>query len=251
MKKIVCKLNPTYSLGDTIVSLNIIFNICKQLERSVILNIINENLILELMDIFDYEDRIILQTNKNKQYRPIFPFRIGNFINIGIDSKKYWCGHIRGFISERFANLRKFILPNHKLVKPQKREYFCYQVDSHSNFNDCKPKLKLWEIKNIIQNFQNEDSYFIGKVGTKKIFQNQKTHFNSLMQQAEFLLGCKKFFGIDSGMSHLAGTLGVDGDIILQQTKEHCINCVEKTYNVMYPQFRIHKKDELKFLFKV
>ena len=242
--QLLFRLHPTCHLGDIIVSMNIIFNLSRETGKTACLRTGNPEIVQELLQIFDYEESISL-TQKSK-VPAAYKFSIGNFIDIGNHRTTYWCGHIRGFMSIPPFTLRNFRLPRVKIIAPKKRNYVCYQIDSYSSWSTVKPKMEFWELMSVMNKFKKEEMYFIGKPDTEKIYPEQQTHFANLIDQAEFLLGCERFFGVDSGMSHFAGTLGVNGDIVSQQFDNRYITCVEKAYRFMYPQFRLHRRKDLK-----
>ncbi len=240
----VFKMFPTVHLGDIIVSMNMLYNFCLQKKMKAKFYTHNGNVVTQLLHIFDYDEKIEIINNLNVPCR--HPFTIGHFLSLGKSRNQYWCGHLRGYMSIPPEALNVFTLPKINISLPTKGNYLCYQIDSHSNYTNKKPKMKPWELKKIIEKFGNENSYFIGKTGTKKMFHNQKTHFASLVDQAKFLLGCERFFGVDSGMSHLAGTLGIIGDVVTQQLEDIFISCVTNAYEFMYPTITVHKRKSLR-----
>ena len=111
-----------------------------------------------------------------------------------------------------------------------------------------KPRLNMNEIKKTFKMFDEGNSYFISNVGTRIPIPDTKIHFANLTNQSKFLLGCKSFFGVDSGMSHLSGSLKVSGDIIVQGLSSNFTDCIYQAYGIMYPTLRVHSRKIFKHL---
>ena len=95
------------------------------------------------------------------------------------------------------------------------------------------------------QLFEKTKSICIGGYETKKYITDRDIFTGNLTELAEKLLECSGFFGIDRGMSHLSGTLGLVGDVIIQAKYEDFFDNVKKSYNFMYPTLTMHSKASL------
>ena len=62
---------------------------------------------------------------------------------------------------------------------------------------------------------------------------------------SEQMISCEKFIGSDSGMSILAGTLGVRGDVIITHTQLEHIEELTNFYNVLYPSLNVHPHGDI------
>jgi ADP-heptose:LPS heptosyltransferase len=67
----------------------------------------------------------------------------------------------------------------------------------------------------------------------------------SLSELASNLLACDKFVGVDSGISHLAGTLCVPCDIICLYDIEPLLSELIQMYHLFYPETNVHRKSEV------
>jgi len=227
-------------LGDNIACTNIIYNLALQHGFKAKIHY-NQHIVgRQLMEIFDYQDKI--EIAKRTPGLP-YHFTIGQYLNT--KNKAVWTGRRFGGSTFKPVYLESFKLPNCKLPQQDKKEYKCYQVNSRSHWF-AKPRLNVHEIKKILNIFDEGNSYFIGNVGTTMSIPDIKVHFANLMNQSKFLLGCKSFFGVDSGMSHLSGSLKVSGDIVVQGLHPNFTDCIYQAYGIMYPTLRVHSRKILK-----
>ena len=230
------RLRKNFHLGDIINFVNAVYNLAIQEDFQA--EIITRNsVITQLLNIFDYEDRIKISIEKRK-FKNRFSFS-SYFDDLCIGS---WCKLTLGFTSLDDIKIKKFYLPQHKLGKITKKNYLCYQLNCYS-CGAFKRRLNYLEIKKVLNLFDKGNSYYISKPNTTISLPDVKIHFADLINQSKFLLGSSGFFGIDSGMSHLAGSLGVKGDVIIQ--RRWYPNYVQKWYNFMYPTLKMHPRSIL------
>jgi len=227
-------------LGDTIHLMNGIYSLAVQENFHAIIHT-KDLVIKQLLDIFDYDERIELsEINYSLKYPLTFSKIFFSDLNSCVGG---WCQKIIGNTSIEPIKINNFILPKNKLGNIDKKYYKCFQLNSFS----CGPKKRHFnfnEIKKIIELFGNENSYYIGRPETKIYFPDVKVHFSNLFEQSKFILGSQGFFGIDSGMSHLAGSLGLSGDVVIQTLFNQ--KKIESWYNHMYPSLRMHYRKILK-----
>jgi hypothetical protein len=225
-------------LGDTINFINAIYSLA--IQENFYANVYTKNLAAkQLLDIFDYDERIELS---KFSLLLKYPFTFSNIFKNDF-CVGGWCQKPIGSMTIKPIKINNFILPKNKLGNIYKKDYKCFQLNSFS----CGPKklhFNFVEIKNIIKLFGNENSYYIGRPETKIYLPDVKVHFSNLFEQSKFLLGSQGFFGIDSGMSHLAGSLGVSGDVVIQGN--YHAKSVQDWYNHMYPSLRMHYRKILK-----
>lgn len=232
-------------LGDNIACTNIIYNLALQHGFKAKINYSNHFVGRHLMKIFDYQGKIEIV---KRTPRLSFRFSVGRYLNT--KNKSMWTARIFGASTFKPRYLEFFELPNCKLQpkeKKEKKEYKCYQVNSMSGHSG-KPRLNMNEIKKTLKMFDEGNSYFISNVGTRIPIPDTKIHFANLTNQSKFLLGCKSFFGVDSGMSHLSGSLKVSGDIIVQGLSSNFTDCIYQAYGIMYPTLRVHSRKIFKHL---
>lgn len=227
-------------LGDNIACTNIIYNLALKHGFKAKIHY-NQHIVgRQLMEIFDYQDKI--EIAKRTSGLP-HHFTVGQYLNT--KNKAAWTGRRFGASTFKSGYLESFKLPNCKLSQQDKKEYKCYQVNSRSHWF-AKPQLNIYEIKKILNIFDEGNSYFISNVGTKISIPDIKVHFANLIDQSKFLLGCKSFFGVDSGMSHLSGSLKVSGDIVVQGLSNNFTDCIYQAYGIMYPTLRVYSRKILK-----
>lgn len=231
------KIEPVH-YGDIQVFTNIVYNCAKRDGFKAKIHFVRQDIGRQIMSIFDYEGYIEPVTKVDGLKHD---FRFGRMLNLGRLGTAYWCALNFGHSSCRPDPLETFSLPRPRIPMPEKRGYKCFQLNGHSPRHD-KPRFTLQEMERAIKKFSGGNTYAIGGPGSRNFFPDMPVNFTTLYEQAKFLLSCKSFFGIDSGMSHLSGTLGVDGDIIIQATTNQFSDSVEVAYKFMYPNFRMHKR---------
>lgn len=231
------KIEPVH-YGDIQVFTNIVYNCAVRDGFKAKIHFVRQDVGRQIMSIFDYGDYIEPVKNVGDLK---YDFRFGRMLNLGRLGTAFWCALNFGHASCRPDPLENFKLPKIRIPIREKRGFKCFQLNGHSPRYD-KPKLTIQEMDRAIKKFKDGNTYVIGGLGSNNFFPDMPTNYTNLYEQAKFLLACKSFFGIDSGMSHLSGTLGVDGDIIIQANTSHFSDSVEVAYNFMYPTFRMHKR---------
>ena len=227
-------------LGDNIACTNLIYNLAKEHNFKAKVHYHSYHVGRQLLEIFDYEGKIEMARRT-----PGLPyhFTVGECLNI--KNKAVWCFRRFGASTFKPVFLEQFKLPECKLDKQEKKDYKCFQVTSRSHHSG-KPRLNIFEIKNILKLFDEGNSYFISNIGTRICLPDTKVHFANLIDQSKFLLGCKSFFGVDSGMSHLSGSLKVSGDIVVQGLRQNFTDCIYQAYGFMYPTLKIYGRKILR-----
>lgn len=228
-------------LGDTLIALNLIYNICKSLRCAAIVQAHNMGVVRRLMEIFDYEGLITPSIRVEVNFE--HPITFGTSLRVGEYCHNNWCGELFGSCTLGLEALKEFVLPRHKLVAEKQGLHKCFQIDGRSAQHN-KPPLSVSERECFLRLFCDSESVLIGGP-TDKSDLPYRSHFADLRKQCEFMLASKGFCGIDSGMSHLAGTLGLDGDVIVQATDMDYFRGVERAYNFMYPTLRIHNRNSM------
>lgn len=232
-------------LGDTLIALNVIYNLCKQERFSAALYAHNMHVVRQLMEVFDYEGLIVpCAMRKSPMFNDI---KFGLPLQTGEYHDNNWCGEIFGTSTLQMQSIRCFELPKHKLGKHDRDNYTCFHIMGNSEQWN-KPRLKSWEVEAFMKLFCDQESVLVGGPADKP-FQGRSSHFADIKRQCEFMLRSSGFRGVDSGMSHLAGTLGLDGDVVVQAIEEGYHRCVERAFNFMYPTLRMHSRGALKSCF--
>ena len=232
----------TTHLGDIIVCTNIIYNFALQNNFVALVKYSKPEVGKSLSRIFDYEGRLRVENFLGKQGHGL---AFGNFVHLKRNQCGYWCFQRFASMTIQARKLNGFRLPRCRL-KPYKsdRKYQTCQFNSYSA-TWFKKHYEKREIDAAMKLFGKGNVFYVGKPGTRTYTADARPNYANLEEQAAFLLGCESFFGIDSGMSHLAGSLGVKGDICLQPEDQKLIGCVEVMYNFMYPSLRLHRRVSL------
>jgi len=224
-------------LGDIITSFNILYNLAMQ--EGIKIGILGENpeIYSQLFKIFNYNGHIYL----SDYFHPWKPeFNTVSFENYLPYSYLNICF---GLSTLKKVKLKKFILPNTFHGVKEKKDFLCFHflcrsVEARKSFTND-------DIRNAFRAFEKKKSICIGGTETKTYIKDRDYFFSDLINLSKKLMESSGFFGIDSGMSHLAGTLKVDGDIIIQAKYDDFFNNVKNSFSYMYPTFKMHSKKSL------
>jgi hypothetical protein len=124
-------------------------------------------------------------------------------------------------------------------VKIEKREssfdkvYF--QYDSRNNYHYHAKEMHKKDLEDFIKKFKRKNLYGIGGYDTKK-YLDRPFDIRELKTNAELLLGCKEFVGVDSGMSHLACSLKVKTTLINLHKSHVVAESINQMYRSLYPK---------------
>jgi hypothetical protein len=108
-----------------------------------------------------------------------------------------------------------------------------FQFDSRST-NENKKKLSRSESMIFLKKKSRFKAMGIGGHDTKKDLPYEYK-LGDLPWIIETMRDAGQFVGVDSGMSHIAGALGVPSDIYLMHKKEKDVKIVERFYKEFYP----------------
>lgn len=232
----------TTHLGDIIVCTNIIYNFAMQNKFVAMVKYSKPEVGKSLNRIFDYEGKLRFENFLGRQGHS---FAFADFVHIKRSESGHWCFQRFASMTTRAKKLSGFKLPRCRL-KPYNsdRKYQTCQFNSYSS-SWFKRQYENREVDAAIKMFGRGNTFYVGKPGTKTYTAGMKTHYANLEEQASFMLGCDSFFGVDSGMSHLAGSLGVKGDVCIQTQDSRLIGCVTAMYNLMYPSLKLHRRTAL------
>ena len=108
-----------------------------------------------------------------------------------------------------------------------------FQFDSRST-NENKKKLSRSESMIFLKKKSRFKAMGIGGHDTKRDLPYEYK-LGDLQWIIETMRDAGQFVGVDSGMSHIAGALGVPSDIYLMHKKEKDVKIVERFYKEFYP----------------
>lgn len=222
-------------LGDVIVSTNLLYNMSLQGKFVSVVEYERSFVHEQLFKIFDYEGFVV------NRVRGIKGMKSMPYCHIVKSTSRLWCAksHISGTAC---LTLKSFTLPKNR-VQPKfsVSPYQVCQFDSRSAF-DLKRSYGRMEVDAAVRRFNMGNAHYIGGKDTATYTAGLPTHYADLLSQASFVSGSQSFFGVDSGMSHLAGSLGIPGDVCIQTQDEGFVSCVVKMYRFMYPKMRLHRR---------
>lgn len=111
-----------------------------------------------------------------------------------------------------------------------------FQFDSRSQ-NDNKKRLSRKESMNFLKSKAKFKAVGVGGLETRR-----DLPYDYELGDLRWIIGRMKsagqFVGVDSGMSHIAGALGVPSDIYLMHKEEFDVRMVERFYGEFYPKTR-------------
>lgn len=223
-------------LGDIITSFNILYNLGLQYDLHFEICGQNPDVYKHLFHIFDYRNHIRrLEFCPWKEgYKTLY---FSNFL------KDHYLNVCMGIGTVSAKRLNGFCLPTCKLNVSKLDDFLCFHFQCRSV--EERKSFDSENIKHAFKKFEIKKSICIGGNETKKYIHDRDAYFGDLSSLACKLLESSGFFGIDSGMAHLAGTLGVQGDVIIQAKYEHFFMNVKNSFEFMYPSMVIHSKNSI------
>lgn len=229
-------------LGDVIVCTNIVYNFAMQNNFVAMIKYSRPEFGKSMNRIFDYGGKLVFDNFLGSQGHS---FAFADFIQFKRSESGYWCYQKFASMTTRSKKLNGFKLPRCRLqaYKSDKKYQTCQFNSSSSSW--YKRQYENREVDAALKMFGKGNVYYVGKPKTRTYTAGIKTHYANLEEQAAFMLGCESFIGVDSGMSHLAGSLGVKGDVCIQSHENRLIGCVTKMYNFMYPSLKLHSRTAL------
>lgn len=238
--KIKAWVDDNLHIGDVIMALNVLYNIARERGETIGVRVAKKKLASQLCSIFDYEKNLEFTSSNGGKFVHLCVAR-----HIGIkDVSDRFCHMSLGGISDiDYGMVNGFELPK-CIIKPDRNlDEYCFQMDGRSPWGG-KPTMKCFEMTQVIKMFGKGKSTCIGGPETNRYIDCADFYVSDLIGLSRRILGSNGFFGVDSGMSHLAGTLQVPGDVVVQATDEYprYSECVRRVYKGMYPMLRTHKR---------
>lgn len=111
-----------------------------------------------------------------------------------------------------------------------------FQFDSRST-NENKKRLSRKESMMFLKSKAKFRAIGVGGVETKRELPYEY-FLGNLRQIIDEMKSAAQFVGVDSGMSHIAGALGLPSDVYLMHTSEPEVRMVERFYKEFYPNTR-------------
>lgn len=111
-----------------------------------------------------------------------------------------------------------------------------FQFDSRST-NENKKRLSRKESMMFLKSKSKFRAIGVGGVETKRELPYEY-FLGNLRQIIDEMKSASQFVGVDSGMSHMAGALGLPSEIYLMHTSEQEVRMVDRFYKEFYPNTR-------------
>lgn len=229
-------------LGDNIVILILAYN--RAIQNNWIVNIYGNPIIEQLFELYDfYNLKYCGLTQENH-------VPIGNSITSIMPQYKTgplrWdqakvcflkINHMFRFESHPSGErIKSIVLPKLKINKTELNNVSYFQFDSRSLAPNVKRAFTHNEMDYIIKVFgQNRKVIGLGGPNTIKYIPNYEFEICSSVKEIyQKMINCHSFMGIDSGLSHVAGSLGIKSNIILcEMIPRHQIELIE-FYKIFY-----------------
>lgn len=234
-------------LGDIITILILAQN--RAINNNWIIKIYGANYIKNLFEIYHFSHLSYIdnyEMKNNCSIAKLMPYKNYGPIKNNKASVPFLKINQFNFIEKKEAEpISKIILPKIKLKKTIQENTCLFQFDSRS-IHYGKRQLTEQELNSTIKNFKKNDILIgVGGKDTKK-YSNHDYKLGNLNEITQNLLNSNQFIGIDSGISHLAGSLNVISNIIITSTiKLHQIELIE-FYNIFYPNTTCYTLDDIK-----
>lgn len=225
-------------LGDVIMILNLLHSRCMETQEQF--QVFGSYLVKELCEVFDYKFEYInispIGSGVNESIASVlhpilmYNFKFGTF---------KWNSHM---IDAPDYDLQKIHLPSFKKKCSKNNQYTYFQFDMRSSDNIQKIKLSSHEMLKFIEQFSGPEDHIFGIGGhnTTPYLKEYPFHLGNVSFIVDSLLCCKKFIGVDSGISHLVGTIGCEGDVIVSDIVYEAYLEIKKVYETFYPSLRCH-----------
>lgn len=247
MEKIL--INKEAHLGDVITILILAHN--RALKNNWIIKIYGPNFIKILFEIYNftnlnYIDDCSYNSKNNCSILELMPYKEFGPIKKNKANVPFLKINQFEFRKKEYVEpILEITLPEVKLKKMMQENTCLFQFDSRS-IHHGKRQLTKQEINSTIKNFK-KDNIVIGIGGPETIkCHNYPYKLGNLNEIIQNLLNSSQFIGIDSGISHLAGSLNIKSNIILTSTiKTHQIELTE-FYNIFYPNTTCYNLDDVK-----
>ena len=221
-------IDPKSHLGDKIISCIILFSVSFKIGESIIVNGCDDT--KKIIKLFNFNNLI---PNYKSEVSPNLSFK--SFLPKFKFSKVKWLNI--PFIYLGFSyEIKSLLLPKNEINYGDKKTYF--QVDNRSSH---KSKISLSKIQkiNFILKKSKYNTIGIGGKDTKKDMPFPY-HLGDLETIISSMKSAAQFVGVDSGMSHVAGLLGVPSEIFITHRDPEDIKDIIDLYSMLYDKTNCH-----------
>jgi hypothetical protein len=218
-------MNKHSRLGDSISFLVGLENLCR--ENNIQGRVCNKQIYADIIKCFGFKYvQFIDSTNDAICLDHVF----------GSSSwDEFWLERIRNSLSDYFGlsnTYSKIVIPYCKIKNTGPNgDFICVQLDSRSAAN-MDIHLSRRFIKRLSENY---DVKILGGIDSKRYLGDGFDYsFGDIEHEIKELIRCKFFVGVDSGIAHLAGLLGVKSFIINLIEQRTIINLFGKYENMEF-----------------
>jgi ADP-heptose:LPS heptosyltransferase len=230
MNNLKIKFDSIYGIGDQLATIYSLENFGIQTKQK---SFVCGGLAEELTGLFDLK---FVSFDKNDN---------NSILNRNINSKAkiktypkngyvHYIVRLLNYLSNLGYNHKQSVPLSLKKKKIYSNEVLC-QFDSRfakrHNFD-----IKKYEIKKIINMFSENNITIIGGKETV-VYGNYNFFLGDIGKLAVKMASCKKFIGVDSGMSHLAGVLGIESYVVLLLPYWYAQAGLKNDNKKKYPQY--------------
>lgn len=235
-----------YGLGDLISIVYCLENLGKQKNILFIIKIDN-NLKEFYKNLFNYLNfKNIILENKNEEkddlIKKIYNFSYNNKkckCKLGLFNGCFFICCLSNFLIKEYEFNPLRSNPIFGLKKIENKKLTLVQFDKRSK-HLVKSKYSKIEIKSLLK--KENSFYCIGGKETTNYIENAQYMLGDIDFLIKKMNNCKKFIGTDSGMSHLAGMMGINSIIYLKNDlgciANYYINCYRNS-KILHKSFRI------------
>lgn len=216
-------------LGDKIMSCIILYSISFKLNEKISVSCCEDTKII--IELLEFRDKIV--PNDRPATLPNLSFK--SFLPM-LKHSAVKCLSIPFIHIESYCELDSLEIPRQK--KYPKKEITYFQVDNRSHHSSKKSLSARQKI-----NFINKKSRF-DPVGIGGLDTQMDMPFNYELGNLDHIVNKMKsasqFVGVDSGMSHVAGVLGISSEIFITHRNRQDINDIQLLYSMLYKNSICH-----------
>lgn len=217
-------------LGDKVAACLILDNVAKQ--AGEVIEVGGDYLIRDIIELFNTKRlKFSIEKQENK-----FLYSINDFFIKLEQNVSFFDSEMPFFKSQiiqcdfKALKLKDIELP---FVQSHKERFTSFQFDSRSK-SETKKRLGRKESLSFLKRHSRYAPVGVGGLDTKKELPYPYS-LGGFKSVAETISKSSQFVGVDSGMSHLAGVMGIPSSIYIMFKQERDVRATESFYKTFYP----------------
>lgn len=231
----LAKIREDIHLGDKIASCVIVHNIARVI--NVKIELCGCSIIETIVKNLGFDDLLKIKKESGDEFEKFKLFAIKDFLPNIQDTKVIFLSRGFIFLEDNFL-LEKVQLPVVDVSKKEDVAYFQFDCRSeHLYKKNITHKKQLSFLK---KNAKYEPIGIGGKDTQKNLPYDY--FLSDLKSIIEKLKKSKQFVGVDSGISHLCGVLGIPSNIIITHNRPKDIKDIFYFYKMFYPKAECKNK---------